>query len=198
MMKHQAEYDIQNPLGGIKSHEGTNEEKSVMKQNACICIIALLSILFTASISPAGELDEHLQCLNPLLGKTWVGGYTGSDSPDIEIVLRFETILAGRAVKYVREADAVDFSSLTHFFWDPGREEIRFIGLNNKGMVEEGVVHAMDGKIVLTGKSHRPDTSIEFKTILETDPSGNLRDTFQRVEDGKWVQGHIQQFVVRK
>ena len=47
-----------------------------MKRIACMCIIALPSILCSASISPAGELDEHLQCLNPLLGNTLIGGYT--------------------------------------------------------------------------------------------------------------------------
>jgi hypothetical protein len=162
------------------------------------CVIVLLSVLFSPSISQTVELDEHLQFLEPLLGKKWAGGYVGSESPDIEIVLSFEKILDGRVVKYIREADAVDFSSLTHFFWNPGREEICFISLNNKGIVGEGIVNVTDGRIVLIGKSHRPDQTTEFKTILEIEPSDTLRDTFQRMEDGKWVQGHIQQFVIKE
>jgi hypothetical protein len=162
------------------------------------CVFVLLSMLFQFSHVQAGELDEHLQVLEPLLDKKWVGGFVGAESPDIELVLSFEKILDGRAVKYVREADAVDFSSLTHFFWNPSREEISFFSLNNKGIVGEGVVHVADGGIILIGKSHRPDKTTEFKTILEIDPSGTLSDTFQRMEDGKWVQGHLQEFVVEQ
>jgi hypothetical protein len=185
-------------LGGNEISDKIYEEDSTMKLIVGGYVIVLLSIIFPFSTSQAGELDEHLQFLEPLLNKKWVGGYIGSESPDIEIVLTFEAILDGRVIKYVREADEVGFSNLTHFFWNPGRAEICFISLNNKGIVGEGVVQAMNDKIVLIGKSHRPDTTTEFKTILEIDPSGALRDTFQRMEDGEWVQGHLQQFVIKE
>lgn len=162
------------------------------------CVIAVLAVLFPLSSSPAGELDEHLQFLEPLIDKVWVGGYAGSGSPGIEIVLSFEKILDGRAVRYVRKADAADFSGLTQFFWNPSRGEVCFISLNNKGIVEEGVVSVADGRIVLRGKSYRPDKTIEFKTTLEIDPKGTLRDTFQRMEGSEWVQGHLQEFVAEE
>jgi hypothetical protein len=174
------------------------EENSAMKQVIVRCVFVLLSLLFHFSTTQAGELDEHLKFLEPLLSKKWVGGYVGSESPDIELVLNFEKILDGRVVQYIREADAVGFSSLTHFFWNPGREEICFISLNNKGMVGEGVVHVVDGKIILTGKSHRQGKTTEFRTTLEIESGGTLSDTFERMEDGKWVQGHLQQFVIKE
>ncbi len=169
-----------------------------MKLIVAGCVIALIAMLYPFSASPAEELEEHLHFLEPLLGKEWVGGFVGPESPDIEIVLRFEKILDGHAVRYVREAIAADFSSLTQFYWNPGREEICFTSLNNKGIVEEGVVLATEGRIVLLGKSHRPDGTIEFKTTLEIDPRGTLRDTFQRLKDGEWVQGHLQEFVAEE
>ena len=104
----------------------------------------------------------------------------------------------GRAVRYTREVEAVDFSGLTQFYWNPSRGEVCFISLNNRGIVGEGVVKAEDGRIVLRGKSHRPDKTIEFKTMLEVDPNGTLRDTFLRMEGSEWVQGHLQEFVVRQ
>lgn len=159
---------------------------------AMALIAALLSL---SSSSLASGLDEHLRALEPLTGKEWIGGYVGSDSPDIEIVLRFEQILGGRAVRYIREVEAADFSGLTHFYWNPGREEICFISLYNRDIVAEGVVSMENGGIVLRGLSHRPGTTTEFKTILNIDSKGILRDTFLRMEDGKWVQGHIQEFV---
>lgn len=162
------------------------------------CFIVMLSLLFPFSHSLAGDIDENLKFFEPLLGKQWTGGYVGSDSPEIEIVLSYEKILDGQAVKYVRKADAVNFSSLTHFFWNPGRKEVSFITLNNKGIVEEGIVKVTESRIILTGTSHRPNQSIEFKTILEIESNGTLKDSFQRMVNGKWVQGHLQQFSIKE
>jgi hypothetical protein len=62
--------------------------------------VVVLIFLFDSlsSISHALELDEQLQFLEPLIGKKWVGGYVGSESSDIQIELRFEQVLGGRAV----------------------------------------------------------------------------------------------------
>ena len=162
------------------------------------CALALIAMLVPFSSSPASELDEHLRFLEPLIGKEWVGGYVGSDSPGIEIVLRFETILGGRVVRYVREVEAADFSAVTQLYWNPGRGEVCFLGLNSRGIVEEGVVHVTDSKIVLRGKSQWPDRTIEFKTTLEIDAKGILRDTFLRMEGSQWVQGHVQEFIAKE
>jgi len=169
-----------------------------MKLIAGGCAIALLILLGPVLSSSAAELDEHLEFLKPLIGKEWVGGFVGSESSDIQIVLRFEQVLDGRAVRYVREVEAADFSGLTQFYWNPGRGEVCFISLNNRGIVGEGVVSTVDGKIVLLGKSHRQDKTTEFKTILEIDPKGTLRDTFLRMENSEWVQGHLQEFVANE
>jgi hypothetical protein len=162
-------------------------------------VIALLPLFVSLSSSSlAAELDEHLQFLEPLIGEEWVGGYVGSGPSDIQIALLFEQVLGGNAVRYVREVEAVGFSGLTHIYWNPGREEVCFISLNNRGIVDEGVVTVEGGRIVLRGKSHRSSKTIEFKTTLEIDPKGTLRDTFLRMEYGKWVQGHLQEFVAKE
>ena len=70
---------------------------------------------------------------------------------------------------YVRELEAADFSGLTEFSRNPAREEVCFLSLNNKGTVGEGVVTTEDGRVGLLGKSHRPDQTTEFKTILKID-----------------------------
>jgi hypothetical protein len=176
----------------------SSKENSDMKSIAGGCAIALLILLVPVTSSSAGELEEHLQFLEPLIGKEWVGGYVGSESPDMQIVLRFEQVLDGRAVRYVREVEAADFSGLTQFYWNPGRAEVCFISLNNRGIVEEGVVKAENGRIVLHGKSHREDKTTEFKTTLEIDANGTLRDTFLRVDGSEWVQGHLQEFVAKE
>jgi hypothetical protein len=162
-------------------------------------IVALLFLLVSLSSSLlAAELDEQLQFLQSVIGTEWIGGFVGSEVPDIEISLQFEIILDGKSVRYVRVAEAADFSAVTHFYWNAGRKEVCFLSLNNRGIVGEGVVKSEDGRIVLYGKSHRPDNTTEFKTTLEIDSKGTLRDTFLRMENGKWVQGHVQEFVKKK
>ncbi len=158
--------------------------------------IAVL-VLWGSIISPSAavELDEHLGFLQPLIGTDWVGGYVGPDAPDLEISLRFEPILDGRAVAYAREAEAAEFSALTHFYWSPDRGEVLFLSLNNRGMVEEGIAEFEGGGVVLRGESHRTDGSTEFETTLEIVEGGTLRDTFLRRKNGEWVQGHVQEFV---
>lgn len=161
-----------------------------------LAFAGVLLVLLSAS-SVAGELDERLSFLKPLTGKEWVGGYVGPDAPDIELSLRFDIILDGKSVRYKRDAEAVNFSSVTHFYWDESRGEVRFLSLNNRGIVGEGVVNAENGRIVLHGMSHRKDKTMEFKTTLEIDEEGKLTDTFVPMEGGEWVQGHVQEFVAK-
>ena len=161
-----------------------------------VVVLALLALC--SSSSPAAELDERLSFLQPLIGTNWVGGYVGAEAPDLEIILRFEPILDGSAVRYIREAAAADFVGVTHFYWSPNRREVCFIKLNNRGIVGEGVVTSEGGNIVLRGKSHRSDGTVEFKTTLSIDATNTLNDTFMRKNAGEWVPGHVQEFVAQE
>jgi len=147
---------------------------------------------------PVAELDDHLLILEPLLGHLWEGGYVGGNDADLVISLRFEPVLAGKAVRYTREVPELGYSSETRFFWDPGREEVRFLALNSRGIVGEGVVSMQDGAIVLLGVDQWPEGSIESRTVLRLDEDGVLTDTYSRREGGEWVPGHIQEFVARR
>lgn len=161
--------------------------------------ILACSLLPASTAAPGNaELDEHLRFLEPLIGHQWEGGYIGDEEPDVVISLRFEPVLAGRAVKYTREAAALGYVSETHFYWSPNRQEVRYLGLNSRGIVGEGVASILDGAILLRGVSHWPEGSIESKTRLHLDEEGVLKDTFTRKEDGEWVAGHIQEFTKKE
>lgn len=169
-----------------------------MKRTAIRSFVLSAALLVSLSSSSlADEADESLQFLQPLIGKEWIGGYVGADAPDITISLHFESILDGKSVRYVREAEAANFSAVTHFYWNAGRKEVCFLSLNNRGIVAEGVVKNDGGRIVMQGKSYRPNSTTEFKTTLEIDAKGVLRDTFLRMEGEEWVQGHVQEFVAK-
>jgi hypothetical protein len=140
------------------------------------------------------ELDEHLRFLEPLIGHTWEGGYVGREAPDLVILLHFDPVVSGKAVKYTREAAELDFLSETHFYWSPDREEVRFITFDSRGNVSDGVVTVQDGRIVLNGEYHRPEGAQEYRTEWVLDSEGVLTDTFTRKENGEWVPGHVQEF----
>ncbi|MGD2123330.1 MAG: hypothetical protein PVJ76_16375, partial [Gemmatimonadota bacterium] len=145
----------------------------------------------------ADELDENIRFLAPLMGHLWEGGFVGEHSGDLVISLRFEPVLAGKAVRYTREVASLDYVSETHFFWSPVREEVLYLALNSRGIVGEGVVSMQDGAIVLLGVDQWPEQSVESRTVLELDEDGILRDTFFRKDGGEWVRGHVQEFTVR-
>ena len=161
-------------------------------------ILPFLVLSDYSAASETTELDEHIRFLEPLIGHQWDGRYVGENVPDLVISLHFEPIVSGKAVKYTREAPAVDFISETYFYWSPDRGDTLFITFNSRGNVSEGVVSVQDGNIVLHGQNHRPDRSIEFKTEWHLDAEHVLRDTFTRKENGEWVHGHVQEFIVKK
>ncbi|HAK56760.1 MAG TPA: hypothetical protein DCP38_14935 [Acidobacteria bacterium] len=160
-------------------------------------VLLTLLGLFSPSSSHAATLDEHLAFLQPLIGTQWVGGFVGEAAPDLEITLRFEEILDGRAVRYTRDVPAASFSAETLFYWSSEGRTVRFLNLNNNGITGEGVVEFVDGQIVITGTSYRPEGNVEFTTLLEMDADGTLRDIFTGTQDGESVPGHAQEFGAR-
>jgi hypothetical protein len=161
----------------------------------CTGFLACAFLPPPAATQDVDNLDDHLRFLKPLMAHPWEGGFVGGDAPDLTISLRFESVLAGKAVKYTREVADLDYISETHFYWNPSREEVLFLALNTRGIVGEGVVSMQDGAIVLRGVDQWPESSIESRTVLRLDGEGVLRDTFSRKEGGEWVPGHIQEFI---
>jgi hypothetical protein len=167
-----------------------------MKRSPAVRILLTIVCLFMCSgLAAANDLDARLRFLQPLMETDWSGGYVGPDAPDLKIDLHFESILDGNAVKYSREAAKANFSAVTHFYWHEGRDAVCFTILCNRGVVGEGTAHAEDGRIVMLGKNYWPDKMTEFRTILEIDGEGVLKDTYQLLEDGAWVKGHKQEFI---
>jgi len=173
-----------------------------VKMNKCVLLGIMVLVLSpmpdVSHSSDLGPLDEHLLFLEPLISHEWDGGYVGEDAPEFVISLKFESILAGKAVKYTREVPALGYLSETYFYWRPDREEVHFLGLNSRGIVGEGTVSLQNGDIVFLGESGWEDGTQEFKTILHLNEEGVLRDTFFQKENGAWVQGHIQEFAAKE
>ena len=160
---------------------------------------AFLVVLIVAAVAFAAraqELDEHLKLLEPLLNKSWVGGYV--DSPqdrDVEITMRWEPILKGNAVRRRIEVPAIPYSAETYFYWDGNESRVAFLTLNTRGISSSGTAAKEGEVLVLRGLILWPDRLTEFRTTLEVLPDGKLRDLYYRLENGEWKQGHHQEFV---
>lgn len=156
-------------------------------------VVVALLCLGTLSAGAAG-LDKPLEIFEPLLEKTWVGGYVEGRGKDLEFTDTWEASLGGKEVTCRREVPQVPFTSETHFYWDREQGKVAFLRLNTKGDIGVGTVTREENLIVLRGRSLRPGHSVEFKTTLEILPDGRLRDFFYSLQNGTWVRGHHQEF----
>ena len=170
-----------------------------MKRFGIPWLVALLSLLvLLCSPSHDDELDMHLRFLEPLLNKQWVGGFVGSEHPNMKIVRRFEWMRADSVVQCAREVKTAGFWELMHIRWDPARGEVSYLSENNSGMFEQGVVQAKEGRIIFHGENFCSSSTFEFQTTLEIAPHGTLRETRAYMKDGKWVQLYTQEFVAKR
>ena len=210
--------DLSDPRAARKDHHEVAGHRDIRRAAACILLAACLSLTLTIPADEATPLPTPDKSLGQLAWEKRVAlslrtrpafAYVKEDPGLPRVLLIGDSIsigytpatrefLAGKAVKYTREAPEVDFFSETHFFWCPDRNKILFITLNNRGNVGEGVVLLQDGEILLQGENHRPEGPLAYITRWNLDPGGVLKDTFMRKEKGEWVQGHVQEFVPKE
>jgi len=157
-------------------------------------IVALCVVAGTV-VAQAGDLEQSLEFLQPLLNKTWVGGYVNSPDSDLEITMRWEPILGGQAVRRTIDVPGLSFSAETYIYWDRKEERVAFLTLNTRGLTSVGTAAKEGETITLRGRTYWPDRVMEFRTVVEVLPDGKLRDLYYHMENGEWVQGHHQEFV---
>lgn len=158
---------------------------------------AAVTVACVASLSQAEDrpsIDKKLAFLEPFLAHDWTGGYIGEDAPDLEIVLHYEAMVEGKAVRYTRVAEDVNYNAEMFFFWDPADEVVLFLMFDNKGNLSKGTVEENDTGFVLHGKSHRPSRIVEYENAFEILADGRMRDTYTPLNLGPDEHGHVQEF----
>jgi hypothetical protein len=166
----------------------------IMAKHIHRILISVASIFLATPFCLSTEVDGHLRFLSPLIGVEWIGGYVGDDAAGPTIELKFVPILDGAVVEYTREAPEADYSSVTHIYWDPHIGKVRFLSLDNRGIVGEGIVVFDGDEIRFQGEDHRRSGVMEFRTVLSVNESETLRDLFWRKTANGWVRGHHQEF----
>jgi hypothetical protein len=139
-------------------------------------------------------LDDKLAFLEPLLAHDWTGAFVGDDAPDLVIKMHWEAMVDGKAVRYTRIADAVDFHAETFFYVDPQADLVSYFGFDSKGNVTGGTVEARGDSVVITGTSHRPDRTVEYENVFVILPDGRVRDIFTPLNLDPGARGHVQEF----
>lgn len=133
------------------------------------------------------ELEEHLQPLAPLVGKT----FRGELGPDGVDVSRWERAMNGMAVRNLHSVNEGEYCGETIVYWDRAAEAVVSFYFTSSGFYTRAVLHFDGNRIVsreeVTGNKNGI-TAVEGTTELL--PGGGLRTSSRYLQNGEWVPGH--------
>ncbi len=162
-----------------------------MKTLRQLTLFALSFVLFSGLPAAGQELGEELEVFGPLVGQTWVGHYSNPEDSHYVHVLRFETILDGRAVRMSKNVDELFFELETLYYWDEEKQQIAYVSTTNKGQVSRGVIILDSGEVVLNGESVRQGGNQEYKQSFRVTDEGILEDRSFLKSGDQWQQRHL-------
>jgi hypothetical protein len=157
----------------------------------------LLGIIFFGCAVGRAEtdlpsLDEHLEVLRPLLGKTFKGQLSNSkpDQPLID-VQRWERALNGKAVRAQHSINNGVYGGETIFRWDSKKNSVVYYYFTTEGFTTIGTVKFEQGKIVTHEDVSGDQSGItEVRATSEFLPNGGLHVKAEYLKNGSWVPGH--------
>jgi len=148
-------------------------------------VLWLVPVVNAGSQAASQGLDDRLRVLQPLVGLRCVGILS-----DIEVSMRMESILNGKAIKRTSAATAIDYSDETIIYWDIERHELAFFEVTTRGHVARGTVTAKEGIVVFHGRLVMPERTSEFRNTYELMSDGTIKDDWHNLEGEEWVLGH--------
>ena len=103
------------------------------RMKARLSVACGLAVLFASSMPGSvravenASLDEHLEPLRPLLGKTMRGVFKNSkpESPMVDVA-RWERALNGKAVRFLHSVNDGIYGGETIFVWDAKKDAVIF------------------------------------------------------------------------
>ena len=152
----------------------------------------LLTLIVTAGPLHAGEPNEHLLPLAPMVGKTWRGEFTNStpERPAID-VQRWDWALGGQAIRIQHSLNDGAYAGESMVVYDAARERIIYFYFTTAGFYTTGTIAAEDGHFVtyeeVTGAANGT-TAVRSKSRIL--PDGTLEGTTEFLRNGEWVFGH--------
>ena len=144
------------------------------------------------SAADKSSLDPHLQPLQPLLEKTWKGGFKNSkpEKPTVD-VMRWERTLNGKAIRTLHSINDGAYGGETIIRWDEQKQSIVYHYFTTAGFMTTGTMDFKDGKVltheVVSGNSGK---TTAVRGTSEIQPDGSFHVKTEHQENGEWVPGH--------
>jgi hypothetical protein len=168
---------------------------------SALSIILLLSgVAFNQSTDAIDEqglkLDERLSLFKPFIGPTWVGTIPG-DARMGEIILKWEVILNGFAVRLERDILNSNHRLETTYHWDESSGKIAYVAISNNGYLTKGYVSGQGGGLISEGFQQGPNTMRQSRRAYRIDKEGKLYedDQFRGSDADEWQRTHVSVFV---
>ncbi|MBE0665469.1 MAG: hypothetical protein IH584_06560 [Candidatus Aminicenantes bacterium] len=164
--------------------------------------IILAAILIPCAAS-AGDLDENLKIIEPLLNKKWVGELKAPDgSAAWETVCQYQAVWNGKVVKFTRTTAERDSFEEGFIFWDDIAKKPAFFSIHSKAIFSNGFVAAdknvisFEGKMTWPAPPPNPDIkqSYDFKQTFEFISATEMVDKWFQNAFGPWRPGHVVNF----
>ncbi len=149
-----------------------------------------------ATESEAPKLSEKLSVFKSLIGPTWVGSIP-NDSRMGEIVLKWEVIMNGFAVRLKRNILNFDHWLETTYYWDESAGKIAYLAISNNDYLVKGYVSAQGEEFISEGVPQGEGAHAKVRRIYKLDKDGKLYedDLWLNTESDGWHRTHISVFV---
>ncbi len=172
-----------------------------MKHWRSITTVAWILLLYPPE-AHSQQLDERLRGLEPLLDKTWIGMMEAPDGTQAsKIVLTYEAILDGKAVRFSRVNPDRNVSAEGYFYWDNLEQKVAYFLIGTGGNYAQGFVGFEGNTVTIEGKavlaqSPRPGgpQTLVFRHTFEWTEDGRLIDRYYLNLAGVWQAGHVIEF----
>lgn len=164
---------------------------------ACMTLISIISVHAQEKTAP--QLCEKLSVFRPFVATTWIGGVPG-DARMGDIVLTWEIIADGFAVRLKRDIFNFNHRLETTFYWDESSGKIAYLALSDNGVVIKGFVAGEGDALICQGNQRGPNVNRTSKRIYKIDQNGKLLedDLFRNSDAEDWQRTHVAEFSPQK
>ncbi len=148
--------------------------------------------LLGLAAAESAPLNEHLEPLRPLLGKTWRGEFKNStpEKPVVDVA-KWERALNGQAVRILHSINQGSYGGETLVYWSPEKKSLVYCYFTTAGFQTTGTMTFADGKIVSSEKVSGDANGVtEVKGTSEIRADGTLVTQSEYLKNGKWEPGH--------
>jgi hypothetical protein len=156
-----------------------------------ILIFATTFAALSLKAADTPSLDEHLEPLRPLLGKTWRGEFKGSKPENRMIdVARWERALNGKAVRVTHSVNEGAYGGESVIQWDKEKKQVIYFHFTTAGFYTTGTMAYTDGKFVTYEKVSGSTNGVtEVRATTELRPDGTLLTKAEYLKNGEPAGG---------